>query len=619
MMQTMRNSAKIVFFIVLIAFAGFMVLQGLTSIFADPTQGGKAAPPGVIGIIDGIDIPLSVFENAYRPRLRTLLQENEEPTEEQMEQIRNEIWNNLITMTILEIQASRHGIVISDAEVAEYMRISPPQDILQMPDFQTEGNFDIQKYQLWLQQMATSNQPELLRFLSGFENQIRQQLLFNRLQEFIASTVRVTETEIRESFFEKNEKVKVEYILIPRSDFEDVITEIPESEILAKYEADKETYVRPEQAVISFVQFIKSPSDDDYAQVKQRIYSLYDKLIAGADFAEMAIEFSEDIGSGQHGGDLSWFGEGKMVQPFWEATAKIENIDDISEPVRTQFGWHIIKLTGKREEAPGGLGNEPAMLYKASHILLKVETSLSTLAAMEEKANNFIQDAVVYGFEESAEDFEMDVIKSRPFSKSGSVPELGALPEIGDFAFKAKVGDISDVFSTRNFFAVCQLAERNPQGYAPFEEVRDRVEQALLLLRQTEEAQKHAEKLHQETLDGKSFEDVAESDEKQIEEIDYFSRTEFVSKVGADPNFIGAAFSLSEDNPISRAVESRSGSYIIKYVDRQPADTTQLAAKQDSLMQSALNRERGEIWSKWVTLIKQNAEIEDYRSFYYGG
>lgn len=619
MMQTMRNSAKIVFLFVLVAFAGFMIFQGLTSIFADPTQGGRAAPPGVIGIIDGIDIPLTVFENAYRPRLRSLLQENEEPTEEQMEQIRNEIWNNLITMTILEIQASRHGIVISDAEVAEYMRISPPQDILQMPDFQTDGNFDIQKYQVWLQQMATSNQPELLRFLSGFENQIRQQLLFNRLQEFISSMVRVTETEVRDSFFEKNEKIKVKYILIPRGDFEDVIIEIPESEILARYEADKETYVRPEQAVISFVQFIKSPGDDDYAQAKERIYSLYNELIAGADFAEMAKEFSEDTGSGKHGGDLNWFGEGKMVQPFWEATVKMENIDDISEPVKTQFGWHIIKLTGKREAGPGGLGNEPAMEYRASHILLKVETSLSTLAAAEEKANNFIQDAVVYGFEESAEDFEMNVIETRPFSKGGSIPELGSVPEVGDFAFKAKVGDISDVISARNFFIVCQLTERNPQGYAPFEEVRDRVEQTMQSLRQAEEAQKHAEKLHQENLDGKSFEDVAESDEKQIEETDYFSRIEFVPNIGVDPNFVGAAFSLSEDNPISRAVESRSGSYIIKYVDRQSADTTQLAAKQDSLMQSALKRERGEIWSKWVSLVKRNAEIEDYRSFYYGG
>ena len=112
MMQTMRNSAKIVFFFVLIAFAGFMILQGLTSIFADPTQGGKAAPPGVIGIVDGVDIPITVFESAYRPRLRTLLQENEEPTEEQMEQIRNEIWNNLTTnekLTVTDEYIKKYG------------------------------------------------------------------------------------------------------------------------------------------------------------------------------------------------------------------------------------------------------------------------------------------------------------------------------------------------------------------------------------------------------------------------------------------------------------------------------------------------------------------------------
>ncbi len=619
MMQTMRSSAKIVFFFVLIAFAGFMILQGLTSIFTDPTQGGKAAPPGVIGIVNGVDIPITIFESAYRPRLRTLLQEDEEPTEEQMEQIRNEIWNNLTTMTILEIQAQRHGIEISTAEVAEYMRISPPQDLLQLPEFQTDGNFDIQKYQVWLQQMAASNQPDLMRFLNNFENQIRQQLLINRLQEFIVSTVRITETEVRDSFFEKNEKVKAKYIFIPRNDFDEIITEVPESEILARYEIDKDSYKRPEQAVISYVQFPKSPGEDDYAQVRQRVDSLHNELKAGADFAEMAKEVSEDAGSGKNGGDLGWFGEGKMVQPFWEATTKLKNIGDISEPVKTQFGWHIITLTGRKEAGAAGIGNEPSMEYKASHILLKVETSPSTLASVEEKANNFIQDAVVYGFKESAEDFQLNVTESQPFSKGGYIPNLGSVPEISDFAYKAKIGDISDVASTGNAFIVCQLISRDPEGYAPFEDVRDRVERTLLFEKRVEEAQKQASKFRQQIADGKSFEDVAQLHGRQIEETDYFARFEFVPKVGSDPDFIGTAFSLSEDNPISRAVESRTGAYILKYVDRQPADTTLLAAQQDSLLQSTLEKERKEIWSKWVNSVKQDAEIEDYRSFYYGG
>lgn len=619
MMQTMRNSAKIVFFIVLIAFAGFMIFQGLTSILTDPTQGGRAAPPGVIGTVDDVDIPTAIFENAYRPRLRALLQENEEPTEEQMEQIRNEIWNNLITMTTMEIQARRHGIDISTAEVAEYMRISPPQDLWQLEEFQTDGNFDIQKYQIWLQQMATSNRPEMLRFLANFEDQVRQQLLINRLQEFITSMMRVTETEVRDSFFEKNEKVKVKYIFIPRSDFEDIITEVLESEILARYETDKEDYKRPERAVISYVQFPRSPGDDDYARVRLQIDSLYNELEAGADFAEMAREVSDDSESGKKGGDLNWFGEGKMVQPFSEATKKLENIGDISEPVKTQFGWHIIKLTDRRVADPGDSENEPIMEYRASHILLKVETSASTLATVEEKANYFIQDAVVYGFEESAEDFQLDIIETSPFAKGGLIRNLGSVPEINDFAFEAKTGDISNVFSTRNFFIVCQLKERNPGGYAPFEEVRDRIEPILLLQKQVEEARKHAANLLQEITDGRSFEDVAKSDGKQIEETDYFARFEFVIKVGSDPDFIGAAFSLTEDNQISRVAESRAGAYILKYVDRQLADTTQFAGQLDALVQSAQDDGRREIWSKWINSVKRNAKIEDYRSFYYGG
>jgi len=86
MMQSMRNSAKIVFFLVLVAFAGFMIFQGLMSFFMDPTRGGKVAPQGVIGIINGAKITVTEFENIYRPKAQALFQKDDdsEPTDEEL-------------------------------------------------------------------------------------------------------------------------------------------------------------------------------------------------------------------------------------------------------------------------------------------------------------------------------------------------------------------------------------------------------------------------------------------------------------------------------------------------------------------------------------------------------
>lgn len=619
MMQTMRSSAKIVFFLVLVAFAGFMVLQGLTSIFSDPTRGGKAAPPGVIGSVDDIDIPVTVFENAYRPRLRELLDEEEEPSEERMAQVRDEVWSSLVGITTLQLGARRHGISVTDAEVAEYMRISPPQDLRQLPDFQTDSTFDLGKYQSWLRQVAASNQPELIRFLDGFENQIRQQILINRLQSFITATVQVTPLEVESSFREKNEKIKVRYLMIPGSEFSEEVADISSADVRARYESEKERYKRSEQAVVRYVQFMVSPSEDDYQRARGPIDSLYRELQAGADFEAMAREVSEDPGSGSKGGDLGWFAEGVMVEPFWNAVTALENIGDISEPVKTQFGWHLIKLTGKRDSQEEGLTEEAKTEYKASHILLRVQPSQETMASIEEKANNFIQDAVVYGFQESAEDFDLPVSETAPFTEVGMIPNLGTVPELSAFAFSAKVGDISDAITATNSVIVSQLKEIIPEGYQPFEEVRERIEQTITDERRAEMALARANELAMMIRGGKPFEEVAGENNRQVQDTDYFARSGFVPKVGADPNFIGGAFSLSEEKPVSDGIKTRSSAYILKLVDRQVPDSAEFAAQRDSLMQDTLNRKRREIWSRWVSSLRSEAQIEDYRSFYYGG
>ena len=619
MMQTMRSSAKIVFFLVLVAFAGFMVLQGLTSIFSSPKRGGKAAPPGVIGSVDDVDIPIAAFEDAYRPRLRALLNEEEEPSDEKMAQLRDEIWNNLVSLTTLELAARRHGIVISDAEVAEYMRMSPPQDLLNLPEFQTDSTFDIGRYQAWLQQVAASNQPDLVRFIDGFETQMRQQILINRLQSFIIATVQVTPLEVEDSWREKNEKVKVKYIFIPAGEFKNEVGEVSDQEARERYEAEMDNYKRPEQAVISYVQFMTSPSDEDYEQVRGRADSLHKELQGGADFASMAKEVSDDPGSASKGGDLGWFGEGKMVEPFWKAVTELKKIGDISQPVKTQFGWHLIKLTGERDSNPEEPTKKPEREYRASHILLKVEPSQATLAGVQEKANNFIQDAVVYGFQESAQAFDLPVSETKPFAENSYMPEFGSAPAISQFAFAGKVGDISEPITVKGTIVVCQLKDRMPEGYRPFEEVKDGIERAITGEREVEKAMAHATELASKMAGGESFEKTAEEDKRQIQETDYFARSGFIPKIGADPEFIGRAFSLSDSKPLSGAVKSRSGAYLLEFLGRQEPDTLEFAAQKDSLMQTTLDKERQDIWRKWVASLRSEAHIEDYRSFYYGG
>jgi len=617
MMQTMRNSAKIIFFIVLVTFLGFMAYGGLVSIMSGKRAArGQGAPPGVIGVVNGEDVSSMRFEEEYRRRMQSLSKDDHEPTDAELEQARNEIWNNMTTLALIEQMARKHGIMVTDAEVADYMRYSPPRDLVENAEFKTEGQFDISKYQMWLQQMALSQDSRYHEILQDLEGQIRNQLLVARIQDLVLSTVRITKTDAERDFIEKGEKVKVRYFSIPGSDIDTTKITITEADARVYYDKNKEQYKQPETAVLDYVSIPKAMSADDSAEVKKEIYDIYGQLQQGADFAELATALSQDPGSAKNGGDLGWFAEGRMVAEFWNATSNLKNVGDISAPFTTQFGWHIIKLTGKRTTKDDKGVEKPE--YQASHILIRAEASQATLAGLEQKANNFKIDAEKLGFKEAANEYGLTANESKPFTKGAQVPGIGSNQVLNNFAFEGKIGEVSDVTSARNDYYIGRINRRIPAGFTPFPDVMERIHSQLMREKQAELAHKRAEELAGYLSQGKSFEDIAVMAGKPIQETDYFNRTQFVSKVGSDPDFTAAAFNLSSSNPISKAVKSRTGAYLLEFVDKVSADTSGFGAISDSLVTTMIDNRNKDLWNKWLNSLKQNAKIEDYRSTYYG-
>jgi peptidyl-prolyl cis-trans isomerase D len=428
--------------------------------------------------------------------------------------------------------------------------------------------------------------------------------------------VRVSEGDVKTDFVDKNEKVKVQYVFIPGGDFDSTITSVPEAEIKARYEKDKENFKQPEMAKLKFVQLAKNASENDLAESKKRIYDIYNQVKGGLPFDSAAIMYSQDPGSGQKGGDLGWFAEGRMVQEFWDATSRLAKIGDISMPVKSQFGWHVIKLTGKRTTKDKDGKDKPE--YQASHILISTEASSETLADLEKKANNFRLDAEKIGFKEAADQYGLTVSETNAFPAGANVPTIGQNQELNDFAFREKVGEISDAVSGRNAIFVCQISAKTPAGYTEFTEAKDRIQRTILREKRVELAHKRGEELARQLTPGGTLDNIAALAGKTIQETDWFSRSQFVPKIGNDGDFIGAAFSLTPQNPVSKCVNAKTGAYFIRLLDRQPADLAGFAAKSDSLMTAAMEAKQRDLWTKWLNDQKQKVKIEDYRSMYYG-
>jgi peptidyl-prolyl cis-trans isomerase SurA len=130
-------------------------------------------------------------------------------------------------------------------------------------------------------------------------------------------------------------------------------------------------------------------SDNERNLAKEKIDQYYDSLNAGADFSQMAIKYSEDRGSASRGGELQWFGTGRMVPEFEEASFAIKNAGDYSKPIKTSFGWHIIKLLEKR-----GVDDFERMKPELENLVTKSDRNMYTRKAMLDrirKQNNFTE------------------------------------------------------------------------------------------------------------------------------------------------------------------------------------------------------------------------------------
>jgi len=612
MMKTFRNAAKPVYVVVIIAFVG-------TIIFAWGMDIGSKGqrPPNAIGRINEQEIPIELFSRTYESKYQELLKTNTDPSEEDQAKLRDDTWNTIIGQTLMAQAITENNIRLSNEELAEYVKVLPPTELYQSPEMQTDGKFDPTKYQNLLQRLVSSGNPYDDQLLLYIESTVKSQVLMNKLQGLITSTAFVSKSEVYDQYLDRTEKVKVKYIFISEGDVDTTGIQITDEMLLARYEQDKETtYKQGETASLKYVSFEKKPSAADMDSVRKDIYQLYNQIKSGADFAELAEENSQDR-SGENGGDLGWFGKNKMVKPFEDVAFALRNIGDVSEPVQTQFGWHIIKLTGKKTDKNDQGVEEPQI--QASHILLKTEASEVTLADLREQAERFRQEAIDIGFDKAADEVKLTPQTTKPFAPEANIPNIGPNKELSEMAFKDKLGSISDVVDSRNAYIVAASDSRKPAGYTPFEEVKDRIKNIVRRDLINEKTYAKGDELHKQMVDAKlSLEEIAGRANLTAKETDFFSRNEFVKNVGSDPAFIGSAFSLTPANRLSAPVEGRTGCYLLELIDKQAADLIKYDEVSDSLYQDAISKKRQDTWSKWYKKLYENSKIEDFRQEIYG-
>lgn len=603
-MEKMRKNMAAILFFLLVMFVASMTIGGLVG-GADILDIISGRKPDTILKVNGEEVKYEQFTNAYNAELEAFRQKNDqEPQSYQIQQIENQVWESLIQQILTRQMIEKLGIDVTREEV-RYFIFDNPHAIFRMDqNFWNENKeFDLAKFQ------AALNSPGNDVFWKRYEEYLKYLIPNEKLEYQILSTIRLTEEELRQEFARKNQHAKVSYIFFDPNKYKIADDQILENEIAAYYKQHSTDYQEDEKRKIKFVVFDTSPSSKDSAETLKLAESILADAKTGEDFTQLAETYSDDPGSAAKGGDLGYFGRGAMVKPFEDA-AFSAGVGEIVGPVKSNFGLHIIKIEDKKTEA----GEEKV---SARHILVKYKSSRETQENARNNAEYFADRAQDEGFDKVALTEKLKVDSTDFFTNTGFIPKLGMEKRIASRAFNMKRDEVSKVnyIENKGYF-IFQLVDIKKAGFKSLDEVRATIVSKIRQEKQMQKAGEAARAVREKMHLPEDFERVANEDSLEIKQTNSFTLEGSVTGVGSDPKFSGTSFAL-DVLEISKPVEGTRGYYVIRLDEKETLDENEYAMQRESLKNQLLDTKRRAIYNLWLTNLKEQADIKDYRYMFF--
>ncbi|MBD3167987.1 MAG: hypothetical protein GF307_00795 [candidate division Zixibacteria bacterium] len=609
LMNKMREITKSVLWIVIVAFIGTIVFAWGMGSFQDASPVRR----GVIGMVNDHEISANYFMQLYEEEYSKAIEESPdgEVSEERAKELRDEVWNKLVYELLMADLREKLGIAVSDKELVEFMQRYPLPELRQNPALQTDGEFDYNKYMSALMDPSINWLP--------IENYARNQLASLKMQRMSIMPYYTTEDDIRRAFADDHITLNLEYLAIPSP--EDLQGYEPTEEEIQQYYDENATDLamvkRPEQKVVlTYAQFWKPLNESYRDSVINELKDLRARVVGGEDFAKLADEYNQDETSGE-GGSLPWTKEGEFVKEFNEAIKGLGE-GDLSEPFRTPFGYHLVRVDEIREFDDKQTGTKKKNI-KARHIMYGLDESdeertllmagLTELRDVEDE-EEFIRKAREFGGEVTVKD---SINRTSRFEFAGQ-----AASDLSRFSFTNDPGTVSEPLENSRGYLVAYISDVIKPDVPSLEQVRGDIVNILKGMRGVDFAEEEGREFLEQLKSPDQFRPLARSKGYKIYREPEFKKTKFVRQAAGDtPRFAAAAFSLTTENPISEPVRGRGGVYVIHLLERSEFDEDLYQAQRDSIFQKIATEKQNKLFQNWYQKLYENAKIEDYRSEFY--
>ncbi len=535
--------------------------------------------------------------------------------------------DGLIEQKIILSEAEKLKITVSNKELQD--------SLLSIKAFQKDGKFDLDQYKAILSR--NSMNPEI--FEAGQIEALRQ----GKVKSLVYSSVNVTDMEAKDWYTFQNEKVAVDYLLFapgaytdidpaekkikkhytdnkdnyksePKlkavylkfspADHKDEIT-VSQEDIQAYYEQQQEKYKVPEKVEARHILIKVDETDTDEAVKKalERAQEVYQMAAKGQDFEALAKKYSEGP-SKTSGGYLGTFEKRSMVKPFADKAFSMK-ADEISEPVKTRFGWHIIKVLAKSDATI-------KTLEQVSSDIKKELGQQETQNLAYYKAGEAF-DAVIDGddFEQVALIADKKIQQTKAFSINGEGLPIADNSGFAREAFSLPVDSISDVKQLGEDYYLIKVVEKIDPELQKFDQVRDQVKKDLVAILQEEQAKKDAKKAVAKAVDAKSLVPAAGKYNLEIKSTKLFARNSNIEIIGNLPEFTQAGFSLSKENMIhSEIIESKNGYYVLGFKQKKQPEESEINDNLKTVKNELNWRKQLQSYQAWMAELKKQYDIE---------
>ncbi len=588
-----------------------------------------AAPSQVLADVEGSPITVGTFQRRYATQMNAYRQAYGGQMNEQLLRqlgIDRQILQQLVDEEAMVAEARRQGITVSDVEVRER--------ILNMPAFQEGGRFiGEQRYR----QLLQFNNPPFTP--SEFEDNLRRALMIEKLRSAVTGWIAITDTEVADEYRRRNEKVKLDVVPVVADAFRSQV-KVSDADLTEYYERNREVYRVGEQRRIKYalvdVEQVRAgvtvPDADvetfytqniaqyttpaqvrashillttegkDEEAVRAQAQEVLEKVKApGADFAALAREYSEDESNKDRGGDLDYFTRGRMVPEFENAAFSLA-AGDVSDLVKTSFGFHIIKVADTQPEVVRPLAEVREEIIDQLRWQRAQTEAESTAQAVAEAAKTAAD------LEREATTRSLTFRESGLFTAEQPIDPLGMQPELSTAAFTLNEGDVSQPFRVAAGWVIATVTGRQESYVPEISQVRDRVRDDLVSEKAAELASERAAAIAADLKTARDFAATAKRHGLAVQTTDLITRGAALPEIGISEDIDAAAFTLPV-NGVSDAITTPGATAIVRVVEREDVTDEQIASGRDQLREELAAQRQDRFFSAYMQKAKTSLKI----------